>query len=144
MNKVFLVGNLAADPELRSTGSGISVCSFRIGVSRRFKDASGETQTDWINIVAWRQLGELCAKYLAKGRKVAIAGSLQSRNYEDKMGNKRVAYEVVADDVEFLTPKGEGGSPSPSRNSDFSPDAPFSDNDDISGFSEMEDSALPF
>lgn len=143
MNKVFLVGNLGADPELRSTGNGISVCSFRIGVSRRYKDASGETPTDWINIVAWRQLGELCAKYLAKGRKVAIAGSLQSRSYEDKAGNKRVAYEVVADDVEFLTPRGEGG-PGPSRDNGYNADTPFSDDDDISGFSEMEDSALPF
>jgi len=140
MNKVFLIGNLGADPELRSTTSGISVCSFRIGVSRRFKDANGETQTDWINIVAWRQLGELCAKYLAKGRKVAIAGSLQSRNYEDKAGNKRVAYEVVADDVEFLTPRGDAPSSSPANFS--SPD--HNSFDDVAGFTEMEDSALPF
>lgn len=139
MNKVFLVGNLGADPELRSTNNGISVCTFRIGVSRRFKDASGETQTDWINIVAWRQLGELCAKYLAKGRKVAVAGSLQSRNYEDKTGAKRVAYEVVADDIEFLTPRGEGSTPS--SNSGALHD---SFDSDVAGFTEMEDSALPF
>lgn len=129
MNKILLIGHLAADPDLRSTGSGISVCTFRIGVSRRYKDASGASQTDWINIVAWRQLGELCAKYLSKGKKVAIAGSLQSRSYEDKNGNKRVAYEVVAEDVEFLTPKGgQSGS-----------------KDDIpEGFEGREDSTLPF
>ncbi len=141
MNKVFLIGNLGADPELRSTNNGISVCTFRIGVSRRFKDANGETQTDWINIVAWRQLGELCAKYLAKGRKVAVAGSLQSRNYEDKSGAKRVAYEVVADDIEFLTPRGEGSAPSPSNGNSSLHD---SFDSDVSGFTEMEDSALPF
>lgn len=78
----------------------------------------------------WRKLGELCAKYLAKGRKVAILGSLQSRNYEDKNGNKRVAFEVVADSVEFLTPKsGQNGS---------------KDDDVPAGFEEMEDSKLPF
>lgn len=140
MNKVILIGNLAADPELRSTGSGISVCTFRIGVSRKFKDAEGNTQTDWINIVAWRALGELCAKYLAKGRKVCVVGSLQTRNYEDKQGNKRVAFEVVADDIEFLTPKGEGGSNSSSPRY-ATDDSSF---DDVSGFTEMEDSALPF
>jgi single stranded DNA-binding protein (ssb) len=140
MNKVFLIGNLGADPELRSTNNGISVCTFRIGVSRRFKDANGENQTDWINIVAWRQLGELCAKYLAKGRKVAVAGALQSRSYEDKAGNKRVAYEVVADDIEFLTPRGETPSSSPAS---FS--SPEHDSfEDVAGFTEMEDSALPF
>lgn len=139
MNKVFLVGNLGADPELRSTNNGISVCTFRIGVSRRFKDANGETQTDWINIVAWRQLGELCAKYLAKGRKVAVAGALQSRNYEDKTGAKRVAYEVVADDIEFLTPRGEGSTPSSSGSSLHE-----TFDSDVAGFTEMEDSALPF
>ncbi len=131
MNKIILIGNLGADPELRSTTNGISVCTFRIGVSRKFKDSNGDSQTDWINIVAWRQLGELCAKYLEKGKKVAVSGSLQTRNYEDKEGNKRIAYEVVADDIEFLTPRGEGSTTSNS-------------NDEIKGFTEMEDKALPF
>lgn len=141
MNKVFLIGNLGADPELRSTGSGISVCTFRIGVSRRFKDANGESQTDWINIVAWRQLGELCARYLSKGRKVAVSGSLQSRSYEDKTGAKRVAYEVVAEDVEFLTPRSEGNAAPSQANPSFNND---SFDQDIAGFTEMEDSNLPF
>lgn len=138
MNKVVLIGNLAADPELRSTGTGVSVCTFRIAVSRTYKGADGTTPTDWIPIVAWRQLGELCAKYLAKGRKVGIVGSLQSRAYEDKDGNKRTAYEVVADDVEFLTPKG-GGTPSSSESTPR-----FQADDDVGGFTEMEDSQLPF
>lgn len=141
MNKVFLIGNLGADPELRSTGSGISVCTFRIGVSRRFKDANGESQTDWINIVAWRQLGELCARYLSKGRKVAVSGSLQSRSYEDKTGAKRVTYEVVAEDVEFLTPRSEGNAAPSQANPSFNND---SFDQDIAGFTEMEDSNLPF
>lgn len=132
MNKCNFIGNLGADPELRSTNSGISVCTFRIGVSRKFKDADGNTTTDWINVVAWRQLGELCAKYLEKGKKVAVSGALQSRNYEDKSGAKRVAYEVVADDIEFLTPRGEGIA----QYNTFG--------GEVEGFTEIDDGALPF
>ncbi len=99
MNHVFLIGRLAADPELRTTANGVSVASFRIGVNRRFnKDV-----TDFINISAWRSLGELCAKYLVKGQQVAVVGELHIDSYDARDGSgKRYRTEVVADNVEFL------------------------------------------
>lgn len=109
MNKVILIGNLTRDPELKTTTSGFSVCSFGIAVNRRFTNASGEREVDFINITTWRGLAENCAKYLSKGRKVCVCGSLQTRSYEDKDGNKRTATEVVAEDVEFIGGAGEGG-----------------------------------
>lgn len=141
MNKVILVGNLTADPETRTTSSGVSMCTFRIAITRPYKDADGNKPTDFIPIIAWRQLGERCGQYLAKGRKVAVSGSLQSRQYEDKTGQKRTAYEVIAEDVEFLTPRSEGGAPMPSP-----PPASLhsADYDDVQGFTELEDSELPF
>ena len=91
MNKVFLIGNLVRDPEVRATQSGISVCNFTVAVNRRFKKENGEQETDFLNVIAWRQLAELCGKYLAKGRKVAVTGSIQARTYEAKDGSKRTA-----------------------------------------------------
>ena len=82
MNKAIMIGNLTRDPEVRSTGSGATVCSFRIAVTRRFAGQNGERATDFFDVVAWRQLGELCGRYLAKGRKVAVIGELQTRSYE--------------------------------------------------------------
>ena len=106
MNKVFLIGNLTKDPEMRSTQSGVAVCNFSIAVNRRFRNPqTGQQETDFLNVIAWRQLAELCSKYLAKGRKVAVTGSIQARTYEAKDGSKRTAWDIVADEVEFLTPK---------------------------------------
>lgn len=105
MNKVMLIGNLTRDPELRSTTSGVNVCNFSIAVNRRNKSASGEQITDFFNIVAWRQLGETCHKYLSKGKKVSVVGSIQSRTYE-KDGTKRTAYDIIADEIDFLSPSG--------------------------------------
>jgi len=148
MNKICLVGNLTMDPELRSTGAGISVCTFNIAVNRRFANQQGEREADFIPIVTWRSLADNCARYLAKGRKVAVTGSLQTRRYEDKQGNKRTAFEVVADDVEFLTPKGEGGpvdrGPSAAQSGGGNYQPSGSAFDDITGFTEMDDSNLPF
>lgn len=110
MNKVMVIGNLTRDPELRTTSSGTSVCTFSIAVNRNFTNAAGEREADFINITVWRGLAENCAKYLTKGRKVAVAGSLQSRTYDDKDGNKRTVLEVVADEVEFLGTKNDGQS----------------------------------
>ena len=104
MNKVYLIGNLTRDPEMRSTSAGIPVCNFSIAVNRRFKNAqTGQQETDFFNIVAWRQLAELCGRYLAKGRKVAVFGSIQTRSYEAQDGSKRTAFDIVADEVEFLS-----------------------------------------
>jgi single-strand DNA-binding protein len=144
MNKVMLVGNLTRDPEVRTTQSGLSVCQFSIAINRRFNGPNGEKQADYIPIVAWRQLADLCGRYLAKGRKVSVVGSLQSRQYEDKQGNKRTAYEVVADEIEFLSPRGEGSSPAPAGSGMGAPRYQNDSYDDVSGFTEMEDSALPF
>lgn len=126
MNHVILIGNLTAAPELRSTGSGVSVCTFNIAVNRRFANQQGERETDFIPIVVWRTTAESCAKYLSKGNKVAVSGVLQTRRYEDKDGKKRTAFEVVAEDVEFLTPKAGSAVETPE------------------GFTEEPDTNLPF
>ena len=105
MNKVILVGNLTRDPELTETPSGVAVCRFAIAVSRDYASADGTRETDFFNITVWRGRAENCGKYLKKGNKVAIVGSLQNRSYEDKDGIKRNVTDVVANEVEFLTPK---------------------------------------
>ncbi len=107
MNKITLIGNLTRDPELSQLPSGVSVCKFAIAVNRNFTNANGERETDFFNITAWRGLGENCAKYLAKGRKVCVVGSVQIRNYEDKDGNRRTAVDVVAEDIEFLSSRND-------------------------------------
>ena len=105
MNKVILVGNLTRDPELTETPSGVAVCRFAIAVSRDYANADGNRETDFFNITVWRGRAENCGKYLKKGNKVAVVGSLQNRYYEDKDGIKRNVTDVIANEVEFLTPK---------------------------------------
>lgn len=107
MNQFYGIGNLVRDPEVRTTNAGIKVCNFTIAINRRMKN-NGEQQTDYLNIVAWRQLAELCEKYLSKGKKVAVIGSIQVRNYEDKNGVKRTSWDILADEVEFLSPADKG------------------------------------
>jgi len=112
MNKVILVGNLTKDPELSTTTSGISVCKFTIAVTRRFANAEGNREADFLPIIVWRQIGENCHKYLKKGSKAGVVGTIQTRSYDDKDGIKRYVTEVVADEVEFLsakTPNDSGG-----------------------------------
>jgi single-strand DNA-binding protein len=109
MNKVILVGNLTRDPELSETPSGIPVCRFAIAVSRDYANAEGNRETDFFNITVWRGRAENCGRYLKKGNKVAIVGSLQNRSYDDKDGNKRYVTDVIANEVEFLTPRGANG-----------------------------------
>ena len=111
MNKVFLIGNLTRDPELRTTASSKSVCSFSIAVNRAFSNQQGEKVTDFFNIIVWGKLGENCAKYLSKGRKVAVMGEIQNRSYE-KDGVKRTVTEIIASDVEFLTARDSQGDSS--------------------------------
>lgn len=105
MNKLTLIGNLTGDPEVRSTPSGTTVCAFTIAVNRRHEDKSGERPKDFFRITAWRQLGDACARYLAKGKKVAVVGELQARLYEAKDGSTRMSLDVQADEVEFLSPR---------------------------------------
>ena len=109
MNKVILVGNLTRDPELSETPSGVAVCRFSVAVSRDYANAEGTRDVDFFNITVWRGRAENCGKYLKKGNKVAVVGSLQTRSYEDKDGIKRNVTDIVANEVEFLTPKGSQG-----------------------------------
>ena len=108
MNKVILIGNLTRDPEISTTSNGVSVCRFAIAVTRRFANAEGERDTDFFNIVVWRSLAENCHKFLKKGSKVAVVGNLQNRSYDAQDGSKRYITDVVAEEVEFLTTKGDG------------------------------------
>ena len=101
MNKIILIGNLTKDPEMRTTQNGISVCSFTIAVNRR--RTANEPVTDFFRINAWRNLGETCAKYLAKGRKVHVIGELQPHTYKAKNGENMMSLDVNADEVEFLS-----------------------------------------
>ena len=111
MNKVILIGNLTKDPEMRQTTNGTNVCTLSLAVNRRFKDkTTGETVADFFNVIVWRQLAEICGRYLAKGRKVCVVGELQNRSYDAKDGTKRYVTEIVAEDVEFLTPRGEAAA----------------------------------
>lgn len=103
MNKVILIGNLTKDPEISTTSNGVSVCRFSLAVTRRFSNADGERDTDFLNIVAWRALADNCHKFIKKGSKVAVVGNIQSRSYEASDGTKRYVTEVVAEEVEFLS-----------------------------------------
>lgn len=105
MNKVVLIGRLSKEPELRKTQSDISVCSFTVAVDRRF-ESEGQP-ANFINVIAWRQTAEFVSKYFRKGNKIALTGSIQTRQWEDKDGNKRYATEVVADGVEFCEKKSD-------------------------------------
>lgn len=107
LNRIVIIGRLTRDPEMRQTPSGTAVCTFTLAVDRSFKSANGERETDFIPVVAWRQLGETCGRYLAKGKLAAVDGRLQIRSYKDKDGNNRIAAEVVADNVRFLSPKSD-------------------------------------
>ncbi|MCL2434207.1 MAG: single-stranded DNA-binding protein [Clostridia bacterium] len=102
MNKAVLVGNLTRDPELRTTSGDVSKCTFTIAINRRFTNAQGEREADFIPIVVWRQLADNCVKFLHKGSKVAVSGSIQVRNYETPDGTRRTFTEVVADEVQFI------------------------------------------
>ena len=108
MNKAILIGNLANDPESRTTQSGIAQCTFRLAVQRRFANAQGVREADFLTIVCWRQTAELCARYLSKGRKVAVEGSIQTRSYDAQDGTKRYVTEIIAENVEFLGSREDG------------------------------------
>ena len=109
-NKVILIGNLTADPELKQTQNGISVTSFSIAVSRRFSSKSTDNapQADFINIVAWRNTAEFITKYFQKGKNILIVGSIQSRSWTDQNGQKRYTTEVVAEEAQFVEKKSDG------------------------------------
>lgn len=104
MNKIILIGNVSTDPEQHSTSNGKSVCVFNLAVNRKYSGANGDKVTDFFRINAWGKLGDNCARFVAKGRKVAVSGELQARMYDAKNGQQRMALDVQADEVEFLSP----------------------------------------
>ena len=110
LNVAIIMGRLTADPELRTTASGVAVTTFSVAVDRRFQRQGEEKQTDFINVVAWRQTAEFVSRYFHRGSMIAVRGSIQQRNYEDKNGNKRTAFEIVADEVSFCGSKAETGT----------------------------------
>lgn len=105
MNSLTIIGNLTRDPELRSTPSGIAVCTFTVAVNRRQSTEAGAKEADFFRVTAWRQLAENCNRFLAKGRKVAVIGSISAQTYQANDGTTRVSLEVNANEVEFLTPR---------------------------------------
>ena len=143
MNKLFIVGNLTRDPELRITSSGISVCSFTVAVNRRRSSnaPAGQPEADFFRVSAWRALGENCQRYLAKGRKVAVTGSVSVSTYQGNDGMTRASLEVNADDVEFLSPKGEGGAPADMPSAGFAPAGAVPQG---SSFVQVDEEELPF
>ena len=148
LNKIILMGRLARDPELRRTGSGIAVTSFRRACDRDFKSQSGEKETDWIDVVAWRNTAEFVSKYFTKGRLAIVEGRLQTRDWTDKDGNKRVATEVVAENVYFGDSKRDGAgdygaAPAYSAPAGRAPAAPVGGHSDFAEIGE-EDGELPF
>lgn len=152
LNKVFLMGRLTADPELRTTTSGVSVASFSIAVDRDYTPKGGEKQTDFINIVAWRNTAEFISRYFFKGKMIVVEGRMQVRNYEDREGKKRTATDVVADNV-YFGDSNKGGNNNQSTTG-FNPNHPANTQEqsgpslsigDIGDFEEIsDDEGLPF
>lgn len=136
MNKVFLIGNLTAKPELRATPNGNSVCNFNLAVNRSKPDKDGNKVTDFFRVTAWNKLAENCDKYLDKGKKIAVLGELCISTYTDKDGNFRVSKDVEAAEIEFLTPKGES-----TETAEPKPDEPKPDE---FGLYDVDSSDLPF
>jgi single-strand DNA-binding protein len=131
MNKIMLIGNLGKDPEMSYTNNGTAVTKFSLAVNRVTKSPTGERQeeTEWFNIVAWRQLAETCSQYLRKGSKVFIEGRIQQRKYTGQDGVTRTVIDVIANDMEMLTPKSQQAAVSGSNN-DFLNDDSLGDLDD--------------
>lgn len=137
MNKLTIIGNLTRDPELRTTQSGLAVCSFTVAVNRRRK-AEGQPEADYFRVTAWREPGENCQRYLAKGRKVAVLGPVAVSTYTANDGSTRATLEVTADEVEFLTPREDASYPAHSAPKPAAPAQPDP------GFEEVKDDDIPF
>ena len=147
LNVVAIMGRLVADPELRTTTQGQSVCSFRIACDRSYVQQGQERQADFIDIVAWRQQADFVSKYFQRGSLIAVEGSLQTRNYQDKNGSKRTAVEVLADNISFAGAKktetvDDGGEAPPKDYREPAPAYAQGSNDDFAVLSDDED--LPF
>lgn len=130
----MITGNIARDPEARTTQSGISQSTFTVAVQRRMRNAQGQHDADFLTVVAWRQTADFCNKYLSKGRKVAVTGSVQTRSYQAQDGSKRYVTEIIADHVETLD----------KREDKPKDEQPAQEQPDPSQFTEVDDSELPF
>lgn len=136
-NKVILVGNLVADPELKSTTNGVNVTRFRIAVARRFAKPDSEVKADFFDVVAWRSTADFVCKHFVKGKPILVSGALQNRSWTDSEGNKRCATEIIADEVSFVGSKGDNTS------EQAAPSAPVYG--DTSQYEELSnDDELPF
>ena len=147
MNKAILIGNLTRDPEYTTTTSGVAKCTFTLAVQRRFTNAQGVREADFISIVAWRQTAELCAKYLTKGRKCAVEGSMQTRSYDAQDGTKRYVTEIIAENVEFLASAQKadpGPTPPPERSAPPQGQQMHMNQMQNQGYTEVDDDELPF
>lgn len=136
MNRVFLTGNLTKDPELTTTNSGISLCKFTVAVQRRFNNNDGEREADFLPVIVWRGLADNCYKFLKKGSKVGVIGSIQTRQYDAPDGTRRYITEITADEVEFLS----------TRNSSDEAEVvkPTAKNEVVTKFEPIDDDNLPF
>lgn len=138
MNKVILIGNLTKDPELTTTNNGISLCKFTVAVPRRFAGVDGEREADFLPVIVWRGQADNCYKYLKKGSKAAVCGSIQTRSYDGSDGTRRYITEIVADEVEFLSSRqadGEGDEPAKEKPAK---------KDVVNKFEPIDDDNLPF
>ena len=138
MQRLIIIGNLTADPEIRSTQTGKSVCTFTIAVNRK---KVSEPQTDFFRINAWNGLADTCARFLNRGKKVAVVGELHPRLYEDKTGKTRLSLDVEADEVEFLSPKEDAPKPKKEKENSDGYDRTA---DELSAFSTINSGDLPF
>lgn len=139
MNRVMVVGNLARDPELSTTPSGVNVCRFTIAVQRRFTNAEGQREADFLPVIAWRGLADNCHKYLRKGSKAGVVGSIQTRSYDANDGTKRYVTEIIADEVEFLSTRNSEENGGYYDNSDSKPAKKS-----VAELEPVEDDDLPF
>lgn len=139
MNKVYLIGNLTRDPEMSETSSGVAFCRIGLAVNRPYSGADGERQTDFFNITVWRTQAENCGRYLKKGSKVAVVGSLQNRSYEDKDGNKRQVTDIIANEVEFLSVRNQNESSEEEMGAPIAPKASARPT-----LEQVDDDQLPF
>ena len=142
MNKLTIIGNLTRDPELRTTSAGINVCDFTVAVNRRIRrdTQNAQPEADFFRVSAWRALGENCAKFLAKGRKVCVVGPVSVRTYQASDGSTRASLEVTAEDVEFLSSRNDGDA----AGSISAPAASAAEEPQAAGFTAVETDELPF
>jgi len=145
VNKVILVGRLGRDPESRFTASGQPVCNFSLATDRSYRDRNGQTQkqTEWHKIVVWGKLAEICQKYLKKGSQIFVEGRIQSRQWEDQQGQKRTAFEIVANEMRMLGSRAEAGV-APAAAEEPEAHAPAADDFAAGPPAEVSDEDIPF